>query len=107
MKQYLTALALAIPVVASAQQNTQQCTDQAAVFNFAAMYRDTGISPQQTLSRMNAQPSMMRGFPDELVKNIIDVVYFDPEASRVPYGRMYSEIVRSCMFPKKAYQPLN
>jgi hypothetical protein len=84
-----------------------ECTNEAVVFNFAAMFRDTGISPQQTLSKMRAQPSLMKGFPDGLVKNIIDVVYFDPDASKIPYGQMYSAIVHSCMSRPKKFQPLN
>jgi hypothetical protein len=84
-----------------------ECTDEAVVFNFAAMFRDTGMSPQQTLTKMHAQPSMMRGLSDDLVKNIINVVYFDHDASQIPYGRMYSEVANSCMSSKKTYQPLN
>ena len=107
MKRYLIAIAIVIPVTASAQQSAAECTNEAVVFNFAATFRDTGMSPQQALASMRAQPSMLRGFSDDLVKNIVDVVYFDPDASRIPHGQMYSAIVRSCMFPPKTYQPLN
>ncbi|WP_175785531.1 hypothetical protein [Burkholderia ambifaria] len=81
-----------------------QCTDSASAFSFAATFRDTGISPQDTLTRMKA-PAFRRGFPDGALKEIINMVYFDPDLSRWPPSRIYSALVNDCMFPKKQFAP--
>ncbi|MBR8025206.1 hypothetical protein KDX27_40610 [Burkholderia cenocepacia] len=83
----------------------KECTDSASAFSFAATFRDTGISPQDTLTRMKA-PAFRRGFPDGALKEIINLIYFDPDLSRWPPSRIYSVLVRDCMFPKRQFAPL-
>lgn len=82
-----------------------ECTASASAFSFAATFRDTGISPQDTLIRMKA-PAFRRGFPDGALKEIINLVYFDPDLSHWPPNRIYSMLVRDCMLPKKQFSPL-
>lgn len=84
---------------------TAKCTDSASAFSFAATFRDTGISPQETLTRMKA-PSLRRGFPDGALKEIINLVYFDPDLSRWPASRIFSAVSRDCMFPQQQFAPL-
>ncbi|MBR8201669.1 hypothetical protein [Burkholderia vietnamiensis] len=81
-----------------------KCTDSASVFSFAATFRDTGISPQETLTRMKA-PAFRRGFPDGALKEIINLVYFDPDLARWPAGRIYAVVSRDCMLPRQTVTP--
>ncbi|MBU9228228.1 hypothetical protein [Burkholderia multivorans] len=82
-----------------------KCTDTASAFSFAATFRDTGISPQETLTRMKA-PAFRRGFPEGALKEIINLVYFDPDLSRWPADRVYSAVAQDCMAPQKQFAPL-
>jgi hypothetical protein len=50
-------------------------------------------------------PAFRRGFPDGALKEIINMVYFDPDLSRWPPSRIYSALVNDCMFPKKQFAP--
>ncbi|MCA8335240.1 hypothetical protein LGM81_05730 [Burkholderia multivorans] len=106
----LACLAVAAWVIAARaapvpDEVAAKCTDSASAFSFAATFRDTGISPQDTLVRMKA-PAFRRGFPDGALKEIINLVYFDPDLSRWPPHRIYSVLVNECMFPKKQFTPL-
>ncbi|SAJ96631.1 hypothetical protein UA18_03464 [Burkholderia multivorans] len=82
-----------------------KCTDTASAFSFAATFRDTGISPQETLTRMKA-PAFRRGFPEGALKEIINLVYFNPDLSRWPAGRIYAVVSRDCMLPRQTAVPL-
>ncbi|MCA7962524.1 hypothetical protein LGM54_06100 [Burkholderia cenocepacia] len=82
-----------------------KCTDTASAFSFAATFRDTGISPQETLTRMKA-PAFRRGFPDAALKEVINMVYFDPDLSRWPAGRVYSAVAHDCLAPRQQFAPL-
>ncbi|MGU7839418.1 hypothetical protein ACV22V_08125 [Burkholderia sp. AW33-5] len=82
-----------------------KCTDSASAFSFAATFRDTGISPQETLTRMKA-PAFRRGLPDGALKEVINLVYFDPDLSRWRPDRIYAVVSRDCMFPKQHLEPL-
>ncbi|VWD20499.1 hypothetical protein [Burkholderia contaminans] len=82
-----------------------KCTDTASAFSFAATFRDTGISPQETLARMK-MPAFRRGFPDAALKEVINMVYFDPDLSRWPAASVYSAVARDCMMPRQQFAPL-
>ncbi|KWF29891.1 hypothetical protein [Burkholderia pseudomultivorans] len=82
-----------------------KCTDSASVFSFAATFRDTGISPQDTFARMKA-PAFRRSVPDDALKEIINLVYFDPDLSRWPASHIYAVVSRECLLPRRAAAPL-
>ncbi len=82
-----------------------KCTDSSSAFSFAATFRDTGIAPQDTLTRMKA-PAFRRGLPDGALKEIVNLVYFDPDLSRWPPGRIYAVVSRDCMLPRQTAVPL-
>lgn len=106
MIRFFVALTLAFPLVAAAQGIDAECTKEATTFSNAAMFRDMGLSPQQTLERMQIPP-MKLAFPVDVAKDIINSVYFDPEAAQVPYGRMLTEVMNQCLHPRKVFTPLN
>ncbi|MEK7916617.1 hypothetical protein AAB988_29565 [Burkholderia contaminans] len=98
-------LALRSPDEVKRDQTTTKCTDSASAFSFAATFRDTGISPQETLARMKA-PAFRRGFPDAALKEIINMVYFDPDLSRWSASRIYSAVSHDCLAPRQQFAPL-
>jgi hypothetical protein len=95
-----------VPLASMAQGDSAYCTKEASTFSNAAMFRDMGLSPQETLERMQVPP-MKLAFPVDVVKDIINTVYFDREAAEVPYGRMLTTVMNLCMHPAKTFAPLN
>lgn len=105
IRRFLAVLLLT-PAIAMAQNDPPFCTREAAVFAIAASYRDNGLSPQQTWERIRPPAKAAYDFPEDVVKDIINTVYFDPEARQVPSRRMMNQVLGDCMNPPKAFMPL-
>jgi hypothetical protein len=106
MIRFIASAVFFVSATALAQGNDAECTREAAAFHFAAMYRDMGLSPQETLERMQIPPSKTEGFPPDVIKGIINTVYFDPDAARVPAGSMFTIVMNECLHPQKVFTPL-
>jgi hypothetical protein len=100
------ALIALVPTIASAEGLSTACQKIATTMNFAAQFRDSNMSPQQVYQQMQI-PNFRQGISEEQLKDEINTVFFDQDASSMSGGQIYSAIVHSCMFPKKTYQPLN
>lgn len=108
MIRHLTTAALIAlaPMLASAQGVSPECQRIAVTMNFAAQFRDTGMSPQQVYQQMKMS-NFKQGVSDEQLKDEINTIFFDQDASEISGGQISSAIMHSCMFPPKTYQPLN
>jgi PBP1b-binding outer membrane lipoprotein LpoB len=82
-----------------------RCTKLAAAFIFAAQFRDSGMSPQQAYRQMQMR-QFKNGLPNDLLKDIINSVFFDPDASSESPDQIYSTVINQCLFQPKVYQPL-
>lgn len=105
MIRTLIAAALLFPVAASAQQTLQDCLNDVNYFNYAASYRDEGLSPQDTFARMKRMAN--DDHPEQYIKGVINVVFFDPDVSRMTAVQISRSITHECVSPKKTYQPLD
>lgn len=113
MKIRLIVLALAIlPIAVFAQENFQQCARDATTMGLAAQLRDDGFSPQQTYAMITTRFRMTIGnIPDDVLKGFINVVYFDPEASRMTHDQIQAHEINHCVDQARGinrnYTPLN
>lgn len=100
-----TLIAL-VPMLSHAAELTSECQRIAITMNFAAQFRDSSMSPEQVYQQMQ-MPNFKQGIPDKQLKDEINTVFFDQDASNMSGSQIYNAIVHSCMFPPKTYQPLN
>jgi hypothetical protein len=101
--------ALLFPTFALAQtppftpQQQKACTIEAQAFQFAASYRDSGLSPQQTLSAMSATKDV----PQKALKGLINTVYFDSNFQGAGGEPLFNQVYQACLYPNGRFQPLN
>lgn len=108
MKPILICAALLAPLAAHAQAfpftpaQQKSCLLEAQVFQYAASYRDSGMSPQQAFGNISA----MQGVPKQSAKGIINTVYFDSNFTGTGGQALFNQIYEACLYPKGRYQPL-
>lgn len=108
MKTILICTALLAPIGAQAQTppftpaQQKNCVIEAQAFQYAASYRDSGLSPQQTLGSMSASKDV----PQKSLKGIINTVYFDSNFVGAGGQPLFNQVYEACLYPKGRYQPL-
>ncbi|MCA8335207.1 hypothetical protein LGM81_05560 [Burkholderia multivorans] len=75
-----------------------ECSIVASMYNYAASYRDTGISPQDTSAKIKDMfPSRQK-----FLKGVVNQVYFDPDVSQLSAHEIVSSVMHECINPSKA-----
>jgi hypothetical protein len=98
------------PLPASTQPPSQQagrmqvCLQDTSYFNYAATYRDMNLSPQEAYARM--RPMITPSHPAQYVKNVINIVYFDPDISSMSPEQIIKVVTEDCVHPRRAYAPV-
>ena len=107
MKKLLFFVLFAISCLANAQSNkpVQQCLLTGQIYMSAAGFRDAYRSPQQSLEYIN-QNWKNANLNQQVVKNIINSVYFNPAFQGVSGTTLYRIYVDDCTNPKPKYQPV-
>lgn len=82
----------------------KKCTSEGGVFYQAAVYRDSNMSPQQSLHLM--ERANYPGIDESFLKQAINLVYFDPAYVNARGPWFMQQMYRECMHPD-GYKPLS
>lgn len=102
MKKALVVLLF--PLIAHAQPSAQTCQTEGLAYAVAIQGRDFGLTPQQSLSRM--QDMTTRGVSERFLKQVINSVYFDPRFASAHGDDLQYAATSVCMHPESAMKPL-
>ncbi len=80
------------------------CMLKGAIFKQAAHMRDTGASPQFTLSSLSSFQS--DGFSLRFLKETINLVFFDPAFINAGGDALQQQVADACLHPNGRYRPL-
>jgi len=100
----ISTVAFSCLAEADHQERNKDCSSKAGAYMTAAMWRDAGVSPQETLARMrNAIEEHL--VTEAFLKNAINNLYFDPGFSHAGGQGLYDQLYSYCMNPK-SFTPL-
>lgn len=99
-------IAVLFPLVAHAQTpaQVQTCKTVGLAFTVAMQGRDFGLTPQQSLQRMQGMTS--QGITETRLKSIINAAYFAPPLADVHGDEFQYQATSMCLHPESAPKPL-
>jgi hypothetical protein len=110
MIRYLAALALFVPLMASAQQvsgdKLRECGQKAWLFSMAAQFRDSRMPPQEFMKYVSHNHPNPLVLDDTYIKRSVNAVYFDDKFAGLSSEVLYSAISEACANPAPQFQPV-
>lgn len=105
MKKLLFLILFAVSCLANAQDNTKACLVKGQMYMLAAQNRDANRTPQMALKSINdGFPSS--GVDQQIVKNIVNSVYFNPAFFGISGVQLMNIYVKDCTAKPTYYQPV-
>jgi hypothetical protein len=87
----------------SEQQRMHECAMKGLTFQMAAVWRDSGRSPQYAFDYIQ---KAHYGMDDAFIKRAVNLVYFDDRFAGIPPAALEGSITQACIFPPRQWNPV-